>query len=143
MSVRTFKGISSLQEVECWGGHLDPDVKLLSLKMYTVPQQKVLAYLFLVSSECMTYSEYSSCFIDESDPKRSRLRVLVSDLAEGEKRIYGCEADRVKYLERTKTSVWSILLERNSEYSYFVSGCSSFCPPLSLSLSPALPPSAL
>ena len=142
LSVRNFKGFSSLQEVECWGGHLDPEVKLLSLKMYTIPEQKVLAYLFLVSKECMTYSEYSSCFIDESDPRKSGLRVLVSDLAAGERRMYGCEADRVKYLERTKTTVWSILLERNSEYcvhlffGLFV--CVSLCPCLSLCSSDCL-----
>ena len=68
------------------GGHLDPEVEMPSLKMYTIPEQKVLAYLFLVSKECMTYSEYSSCFIDESDPRKAGLRVLVSDLAEGERR---------------------------------------------------------
>ena len=87
MTVRNFKGFSSLQEVECWGEHLDPEVEMPSLKMYTIPEQKVLAYLFLVSKECMTYSEYSSCFIDESEPRKSGLRVLVSDLAEGEGRM--------------------------------------------------------
>ena len=115
MSVRNFKGFSSLQEVECWGGHLKTEVKLVSLKLYTISDNSVLAYLNTLTHECITHGAYSSCSIDTVTSRRSRLKVLVADLAEGESRGYGCKASSFRSGEEPKTDTWSIVIRRISE----------------------------
>ena len=115
MSVRNFKGFSSLQEVECWAGHLETEVKLVSLKLYTISDNSVLAYLNTVTNECITHGAYSSCFIDIAASRKSRLKVLVADLKEGESRSYGCKASSFRSGEEPKTDTWSISVKRFSE----------------------------
>ncbi|KAK7488928.1 hypothetical protein BaRGS_00019885, partial [Batillaria attramentaria] len=90
ISVRDYRGIPSIQEVECWGGTLEAEVILFSLKMFTIPDKSVLAVARPTTNDCMTFSEFSSCAIDASDTRKSRLRVLAADLEEGESRTYGC-----------------------------------------------------
>ena len=115
MAVRNFKGFPSLQEVECRAGHLEGGVKVLSLKLYAVGDDSVLAYLNTYSNECITHGEYSSCFIDVTDSRHSRLKVLLADLEEGESRGYGCKASIFRSGEEARTSTWSIIVTRNSE----------------------------
>ena len=118
MSVANFKGFSSLQEVECWAGHLPAEVKLVSLKLYALSDNSVLAYLNTLTSECITHGAYSSCVIDTSATRRSRLRVLVADLGEGEGRSYGCKAGTFRSGEEPKTDTWSIFVKRISEWMF-------------------------
>ena len=115
IAVRNFKGFPSLQEVECWGGHLPGEVKVLSLKLYKNSDNSVLAYLSTFSKDCVTYSDYSSCTIDASNSRNSRLRVLLTDLEEGESGQYTCIASVIKFGEEARTSSWSIVVTRNSE----------------------------
>ena len=116
MSVHTFRGFPSLQEVECWAGHLEAEVKLVSLKLYNVADDTLLAYLNTLTTECITFLEYSSCSIDTADTRRSRLRILVADLQEGGSRSYGCKASSFRSTEEARTSTWSIVVRRNSEW---------------------------
>lgn len=115
MTARLFRGIPSIQEVECWGGKLDSDAKLLSLQIYRNFESSVLASLNLYTNNCMTYGDLSSCSIDKTDPHRSKLMVLVHDLAEGEETRFGCKAISMKPSGNTKTSTWTILVKRNSK----------------------------
>ena len=87
MTSRDFKGIPSLQEVECKGENLKPDVKLLSLKMYRVSDNTVLASRNVFKNSCLTEDDFSSCFVDTRDTHQSKLRVLVDDLEAGESRV--------------------------------------------------------
>ena len=115
MTVRVFKGFPSLQEVECSTGHLKASVKVFSLKMLTGPQNTVLAHANPVTNECVTFKEFSSCKLDLSDTRKSVLRVLVSDLEEGESRRYRCTATSFGSLGETNTSSWSITVWRKSK----------------------------
>ena len=110
-----FNNIASIQEVECWGGTLKPEVKLLSLKVYRSSDSATLGYLNIMTDECITLSEYSSCVIDASNTRNSRLRFLVHDLQEGESRGYGCVAVSFKSLEETTTWTWTITVTRHSK----------------------------
>ena len=112
---RHFKGIPSIQEVECWGQGLKPETKLLSLKVYTIPDNKVQASLNVFANNCLTYADYSSCFVDTADTHRSRLRVLVYDLEEGESREYGCRALALQNTGDESELTWSVLVTRKSE----------------------------
>lgn len=108
MTVRTFRGIPDLQEVECSGGHLDSDVNILFLKLMEESNSSILAYANPMKKECLTFGEFSSCFLDTTDTRKSRLRVLVSDLAVGQTRMYGCVVSSWKSLGVTETLKWSI-----------------------------------
>ena len=116
MTARIFKGFPSLQEVECTAGSLKAEVNVFSLKLFTVPDNGLLAHANPVKDECVTFGEFSSCLIDTSNTRNSRLRVLVSDLEEGEDREYGCTVSTFGPLGEYDAATWSITVRRNSEY---------------------------
>ena len=112
---RDFKGFPSIQEVECWGNGLKPEVKLLSLRLYRSSDKLVLASLNVFANNCLTYTDYSSCAVNTTDTHRSRLRVLVYDLQEGESREYECKATVVGSEGEAEAIVWRTLVTRRSE----------------------------
>ena len=114
--MRDFKGFHSLQEVECTGEFLKPEVKLLSLTMTTMSNSIELATLNVITNSCLTHNDFSSCFIDLSDSHKSKLRVLVSDLDEGESREYECRANTINTRGQTDMSTLSILVTRKRKY---------------------------
>lgn len=118
--VRDFRGIASIQEVECSGGTLAPEVKLLSLKLLGGSENTILAYVSPASNECRTFVDFSSCVIDSVDSRNSRARTLVSDLAEKEVRTYTCVAQTWKLLGDTQTHTWSVLLEGPRKFLFLV-----------------------
>ena len=113
---RDFKGIPSIQEVECWGEGLKPEVKLLSLKLYRVSDNYVLASLNIYANTCLTYNDFSSCYVNSVDTHKSRLKALVHDLEEGESRRYGCKATVVQSEGDASELKWSTVVRRRSEY---------------------------
>ena len=115
MTARHFRGIPSIQEVECWGGHVDSDAKLISLQMFRNSESSVLASLNLYTNNCMTHGEFSSCFIDSQDVHNSRLRLLVHDLAEGESREFRCTALAMTPAGSSKAESWTFVVTRESE----------------------------
>lgn len=131
MTARTFKKISSIQEVGCWGEPLDSNTDLLSLRLFKVLDNTVLAYLNPLKNECKTFEEFTSCFIDSANTRSSRLSILVPDLEENESRQYGCTATSVGSLGHTYTVDWFLTVTRpigiflvNSKYLfyYFITG---------------------
>ena len=115
MTSRDFRGISSIQEVECSGGSLNSDVKLISLQLFELPDSTVLASLNVYTNNCMTFSDYSSCTIHPADTHKSKLRILVHDLEEGESREYGCTANTVNPLGNAIFRNWKLLVRRHSK----------------------------
>jgi len=115
MTSRDFRGIPSIQEVDCWGGSLNSEVKLISLQIFRLPESAVLASLNVYTNSCMTYGDFSSCVIDQQQVHRSRVRVLVHDLEEGEQREYGCTATTVTAQGNAVVSNWKIIVNRISE----------------------------
>ena len=112
LTSRDFKGISSLQEVECTGRSLKPEVKLLALQLYRLPENVPLASLNVISNSCVTLGEYSYCAINSADTHRSRLRLLVYDLDEGEGREYKCTANTLNSFGNSKIFSWKIPVRR-------------------------------
>jgi len=116
MTSRAFRGIPSIQEVECSGHNLNSDVKLISLQLFRLPETSVLASLNVYTNNCMTFSEFSSCAIRPANIHQSHLRLLVHDLEEGEKREYGCTANTINPLGNSLYRNWKIVLIRNSKW---------------------------
>ena len=123
MTSRDFRGIFSIQEVECLGENLDVDVKLISLQLFKLPEPTVLASLNVISDSCMTFSEFSSCMIHPTATHKSRVRILVHDLEEGERREYGCTATTVTPLGNAVTQNWKLVLKRSSKPRNYCSLC--------------------
>ena len=115
MTAHDFKGIPSLQEVECSGATLNPEVKLLSLQLHRLSDNTALAFLNTYTNNCMTFGDFSSCFIDPTNAHRSKLRILVVDLDEGESRHYGCTVNTMDSYGNPKTSNWRLAVTRESE----------------------------
>ena len=115
MTVRQFKGISSLLEVECSAISLTAGVKIFSMKLFSVPDNILHAKANPLNDNCFTFLELTSCTINKSDTRKSKLRILVSDLKEGEGRKYGCSATSFDSDGDTVTSTWVIDVIRNSE----------------------------
>lgn len=103
-----------MKEVECRGESLKADAKLLTLTMFRASTGAVLAHLDLFTNNCLTLGEYSSCVMDSGSTRNSRLRILVSDLDEGEDRKYGCNATVLREFGKTDTAVWSIVVRQES-----------------------------
>ena len=126
MMSRDFRGISSIQEVECSGEKMAVDLKLISLQLFKLPVSTVLASLNVNSENCMTFGDFSSCTIHPTDTHRSRVRVLVHDLEEGERREYGCTATAVTPLGNAVTQNWKLVVKRNSKPVDIRLDCSLF-----------------
>lgn len=115
LTVRDFRGIPSIQEVECWAKHVQTEAKLLTLKLFEVSRDSNLAYVNYLTNECVTFGEFSSCVIDVKDMRNTKLRLLVSDLAEDEVRTYGCLVTSLKAIDTHKMT-WTIDVRPGSEF---------------------------
>nr|KAG5701997.1 hypothetical protein BaRGS_015732 [Batillaria attramentaria] len=97
MSVRVFENIPNVLEVQCSGEILDSSSDLLMLTLYstlysTSESRQILASVNLRTEKCVSSQLFASCHLNTRDPKKTKLKVLVADLAEGELRSYGCTA---------------------------------------------------
>lgn len=96
---------------------MQPEVKLLSLTM-TDADDTVLATLNVITNSCLTSNGYSSCHIDLNTSHRSTLKVLVSNLEDGESRKYGCQANTIDTRGATDATTWYTIVTRKCEYVY-------------------------
>lgn len=115
MSVRDFRGFPSIQEVQCWGGDLEPEVDLLSLSLYKVRDGELIAVVNPLKNLCLTFETFSSCFIDSKNARQSLVRTLVSHLDEGESEDYGCNATSFRTAGSTAVRSWSVVVTRKSK----------------------------
>ena len=127
LTFRDFKGIPSLKEVVCSGELLQPEVKLISLKLYRELDQHVLASLNVLMNNCVTFGDYASCYLNLNNTHRSRLRILVFDLEEGESRKYGCTVTTVNSLGDAMAADWKVLVNRRSKWGTVVKWNNSRC----------------
>ena len=112
MTVRDFLGFPSLQEVECSGGSLKAEVDLMSLKLFRITDNTVLAITNPVKNTCKTFSEYTSCSLNMGDTRKSLVRTLVTDLEEGETTRLGCNVTAFHEDGHAQMYSWSISVYR-------------------------------
>ena len=118
MTVHDFLGFPSLQEVECSGGRVSRGADVLSLTLYKVPDNAVLANVKTFKNTCKTFSQFSSCTITPGDSSQSSVRTLVADLEEGESATLGCNVTIVQENGHPTVYSWSILVHRKSKWRY-------------------------
>ena len=103
-----FRGIQSLQEVECSGRTLTRAVDTLSLSLFKMSEKTPLVTVKTYKNTCHTFTDYASCQIDTGDPKKSLARVLVSDLRVGQTAVFGCTVTVLYGIGHSQVYNWSI-----------------------------------
>ena len=117
LTSRSFQGIHELQEIQCSGENLPPDSDLMTMVLYEARSNKVLAAANLKNQECSTSSSYIACHLD-TDSRKSKLKALVDDLAEGQSRVYGCNVSVFVSGFRAQLFSWSISVKRISKLTF-------------------------
>lgn len=113
MSTRNFNGIPTIQEVECSGKTLGLD--LVGITLFSVPDNKIIAYVNVKDKECSTSSgAYSACVFDPLDVHKTRLITLVFGFEDSAgTRSYGCNVTRFR-AGQTQVVMWSIRVQQTS-----------------------------
>lgn len=115
LSSGLFLTFDNIHRVVCSGASLEADVDVMAMVLYRVADDRVLAYVNQAKQECTTSELFVSCDVDTTDSKRSRLSVLISDLAEGETRTLGCNISTIAAGGRFRTLSWRIVLRQASK----------------------------
>lgn len=113
MSAQPFQGIDSIIEVECSGRGLDSNTDLLIMTLFATNRDQIVASANLKKLECTTSQSFSMCIMD-SKGHDTKVKTLVLDLAENEKRVYGCNVS-VEVDRRGSIKSWSLEVGRQSE----------------------------
>ncbi|KAL8600369.1 hypothetical protein ACOMHN_052786 [Nucella lapillus] len=90
MKVRDFQGVPSIQEIQCSGTAISPDLDLLSISLFRARDDQTIAFVNFASEECSTFVGFSACVFEEKDSHRTHVKALVQDLEPGQIRRYGC-----------------------------------------------------
>ena len=90
---------------------------LNSITLYEKTEtRKILIHLqFLPTTECKTFTEYSSCDMNTVDSKLSSVKTLISNLKGGEKIEIGCNLTTIQGFGNTKKYFWSVSVLRRSK----------------------------
>ena len=123
MSSRSFQGLHDLQELQCSGENLPQDSDLLTIVLYEVKSNNILAAANVRKQECFTSNSYVACHLDDTHTRSSRLKALVDDLAEGQSRVYGCNASVFASGMRLRSFSWSITVHHISKLSATMMCC--------------------
>lgn len=90
LTSRLFLGFSDIYEVTCDSDSLPPELDTFSIVLFRVGSDKVLGHANLKKRECSTADSFVSCTVAEGDTKNNNIRILISDLADGESLVFGC-----------------------------------------------------
>lgn len=69
---------------------------------------------------CSSRGTYSACVLDHADTRRTRLIMLVTDLAEGEVRVYGCNITSFRSGVDVHQVSWSLAVKLESITTRFI-----------------------
>ncbi|KAK7490332.1 hypothetical protein BaRGS_00018493 [Batillaria attramentaria] len=109
-----FKGNDRIQEVSCSGEALATHTGLLSVILYTVKDERIVASANFATRECLTTHVFASCTVEESDSRKTRVTALVVDLTAGERRLFGCNVTTFTSVGKAHTVTWTVVVRRPS-----------------------------
>ncbi|KAK7490329.1 hypothetical protein BaRGS_00018490, partial [Batillaria attramentaria] len=112
LTSKLFRGFHNVQEIECSGAPLPTGSSLYALVLFEKSSDKVLSLADFSKKQCTTSENFVSCNMDETDFKKSTLRALVVNLAEGESRVYGCNASILTPGGRFSVISWSLTVHQ-------------------------------
>lgn len=110
---KNFHGFHSITELECSGSSLPTDADILTIVIYVVRNDHVIASANVGKEECSTSGSFSSCVFHPQDTRGAQLRTLITDPpTEEEYRVYGCNVTSFKTGGRLNTVTWMTRVER-------------------------------
>ena len=77
------------------------------MTLYDVHEELFTAYVNPLKNECLTSYVFSSCVIGK-DGKAAKLKTLITDLKDGESRIYGCDISSSKPGQSVDIKTWKV-----------------------------------
>ena len=115
LTSKPFYGLANTQEVECSGRTLDSATSLLSLSLFSLHDDRVLASANIATKACLTSGYFSSCLFHQSDTRQSKLRTVVGvqDLADGEEKWIGCNVTAFVSGGRSMIYSWKLAVSRS------------------------------
>ena len=120
MSARSFHGMDTVQEVQCSAKTLPPKASVLYMVLYEMYPRKVLLRANLGMGTCTSVDYFASCEITSRETRRIKAKALVSNLAEGQTREFGCNLTAALESPGDESAVkifpWSLVVHRSSEY---------------------------
>ena len=125
LKAKYLNGHRNIQEVECIDESMITGLRLLSLKIYIVPNGTLIGSLNVITGTCLTYMSYASCDVNSETLHASRLSVLVVDLKAGYSEEYVCRKIYINTQGDTLISTLSLLVngsrKRIQTYIYIIS----------------------
>ena len=118
MSSKSFQGFGELRELQCSGETLPQDSDLMAMVLFEATSNNILAVANLRKMECSTSNTYVACHLDDTDIRKSRLKVLIDDLAEGQSRVYGCNVSAFASGIRMESFSWSVTVHHISKLTF-------------------------
>lgn len=94
---------------------MDSDVDVFSLVLLNVKNDSVYASANVAKRECSTSRLFTSCSFHATESRLTQLRMLITDLSEGEGRLYGCNVTSIKTGGRVTITFWTLMVTRNSK----------------------------
>ena len=94
---------------------LDSATSLLSLSLFSLSNDQVLASANIATRTCLTAGYFSSCLFHPSDTRQSRLRTLVTlkDLGYGQERWFGCNVTAFVSGGRSMIYSWRLAVSKS------------------------------
>ncbi|KAK7491817.1 hypothetical protein BaRGS_00016952 [Batillaria attramentaria] len=91
MRTTSFKGVEKFRVVECYTRALPSHVLGLSLFELRMRSETLVSMKF-TTEECKPHSDFGFCNFTTGESTTASVKVLISDLINGEMRAYGCDA---------------------------------------------------
>ncbi|XP_076457967.1 uncharacterized protein LOC143291754 isoform X11 [Babylonia areolata] len=113
-TAKAFHGYAPVTQIECTGGDLNPDLYVLSIVIYVVQDDHVLASANVGKEECSTSGAFSSCVFEGRDSRRTRVRTLVTRGMRVEEgwRVFGCNLTSFRTGGRVATVTLMLTVDR-------------------------------
>ena len=87
----------------------------MTMVLFAARSNELLAAANLKNQQCSTSKAYVACHLD-ADSRKTSLRALVDDLAEGQSRVYGCNVSAFASGMRMESFSWSITVHHISKF---------------------------
>ena len=116
----SFYGLPGIVEVECSGDSLSSNIDVFLMALFTLPQDDIIASVNLRNGKCTTSRSFSSCTINKKHSRRSKLKTLVTDMKDGDRKWFGCNISGSDSAGRAVFSLWATAVTKPGESAHLI-----------------------
>ena len=114
--VTSFRGHPNVQHVQCTGEALTSDSNVLLMTLFEHPNDTTVASVNYGNNQCSTSAMFSSCEIDVTNSRKTRVNTLLVDLPYGEVRVFGCNVTFSRAHGRSGFKTWFLGVNVTGRY---------------------------